>query len=91
MVPNTAPNTASSHATPSHKENLKIAVDLGGTKIDIALIDTHPRIVQRHRIPTNASQGSLSAVTRIVEIVRHMITRSHHARYGRWLSALRDL
>ena len=55
------------------KEHLKIAVDLGGTKIDMGLIDNSPQILQRHRMPTDVEQGATAAVERIATHARKMM------------------
>jgi len=46
-----------------------VGVDLGGTKIDIGLIDPDNQIVERFKMPTNPDDGPRSAVERIAEHV----------------------
>lgn len=48
-----------------------VGVDLGGTKIDIGLIDPNNRIVERFKMPTNPDDGPESAVERIAECVNN--------------------
>jgi glycyl-radical enzyme activating protein/glucokinase-like ROK family protein len=44
-----------------------LGVDLGGTKIEVGLVDPHNRIVGRRRIPTNAFEGPQRVVERIAD------------------------
>ncbi len=46
-----------------------VGVDLGGTKIEIGLVDPHNCIVGRRRIPTNAAEGPQRVVERIADCV----------------------
>jgi glucokinase len=50
-------------------EKWVVGVDLGGTKIDIGLIDPDNQIVERFKMPTNPDDGPQSAVERIAEYV----------------------
>src|SRR5690349_17797254 len=43
-----------------------IGADLGGTKIELGLVDPQDRIVARRRVPTEAARGPVSVVERIV-------------------------
>lgn len=52
-----------------------IGADLGGTKIELGLVDPHDRIVARKRIPTEAQLGPASVVERIAACVAEL--RSH--------------
>lgn len=45
------------------------AVDLGGTKIELALLDPHNRIVSRLRVPTDQHEGPQAVVNRIAQNV----------------------
>ncbi len=42
-----------------------IGADLGGTKIELGLVDPQDRIIARKRLPTAAEQGAASVVERI--------------------------
>jgi glucokinase len=42
-----------------------IGIDLGGTKIEMGLVDPQDRIIERHRLPTGADQGPEAVVERI--------------------------
>lgn len=42
-----------------------LAVDIGGTKIDVALIGTDGQILDRQRLPTRAADGPAQAIARI--------------------------
>jgi glucokinase len=46
-----------------------VGVDLGGTKIDLGLVDAENRIVARRRIPTENEKGPADVVERIAQIV----------------------
>ena len=59
-------------------KRLKIAVDLGGTKIDMGLIDGEsgddiPQILQQQRMPTNVEEGAEVAVKRIAAAAKKMM------------------
>ncbi|MCC7376963.1 MAG: ROK family protein [Verrucomicrobiales bacterium] len=47
-----------------------IGIDIGGTKIAVALIDHEGLILQRHAFPTDAAQGFNLAVERIGDSIR---------------------
>jgi glycyl-radical enzyme activating protein/glucokinase-like ROK family protein len=51
-----------------------LGVDLGGTKIEVGLVDPHNRIVGRRRIPTNAFEGPQRVVERIADCVAELRT-----------------
>jgi glucokinase len=46
-----------------------VGVDLGGTKIELGLVDPDNRIVRRRRIPTLADEGPQPAVERMAAVV----------------------
>ncbi|MHC1785235.1 MAG: ROK family protein [Anaerolineaceae bacterium] len=46
-----------------------VGVDLGGTKIELGLIDPQNRIVERRKIPTNPEEGPEDAVERMADVV----------------------
>lgn len=46
-----------------------VGVDLGGTKIELGLIDPQNQIIAREKIPTHAEEGPGSAVERIAQVV----------------------
>jgi glucokinase len=46
-----------------------IGVDLGGTKIELGLIDPQNNIVARKKIPTKAEEGPQAAVERMAQVV----------------------
>ncbi len=46
-----------------------VGVDLGGTKIELGLIDPQNKIIAREKIPTNPDDGPESAVDRIAGVV----------------------
>lgn len=49
-----------------------IGADLGGTKIELGLVDPQDRIIARKRIPTLAEAGAASVVERIAEAVAEL-------------------
>jgi glucokinase len=51
-----------------------VGVDLGGTKIDIGLVDGDNRVVQRQRIPTQNEQGGTAVVERIARVIEGFAT-----------------
>jgi glucokinase len=46
-----------------------VGIDLGGTKIDLGLVDPENTIVRRKRIPTYSERGAESVVERIADVV----------------------
>jgi len=46
-----------------------VGVDLGGTKIELGLIDPQNNIVARKKIPTKAEEGPQAAVERMAQVV----------------------
>lgn len=51
-----------------------IGADLGGTKIELGLVDPADRIIARKRIATEAERGPASAVERIADSVAELAT-----------------
>jgi len=49
-----------------------IGADLGGTKIELGLVDPQDRIVARRRVATEAARGPVSVVERIVGCVEEL-------------------
>ncbi len=49
-----------------------VGVDLGGTKIELGLVDAQNRIIGRHRMPTNADEGPQAVVERIAQRVAEL-------------------
>jgi glucokinase len=52
-----------------------VGVDLGGTKIELGLIDPQNRIVARKKIPTQAAEGPAAAVERIAAVLGEFMSR----------------
>ncbi len=46
-----------------------VSIDLGGTKIELGLVDPDNRITARKKIPTLADEGPEQAVERMGEVV----------------------
>ena len=63
-----------------------IGIDLGGTKIDIGLVNPQERIVERRRIPTNDQDGPQTVVERIAreiaELEKHLPSDERIAALG---------
>ena len=55
------------------KEDLSIAIDLGGTKMRVAVIDRAGVLLQREEEPTLAHQGREQAVERLTQIITNLI------------------
>ncbi len=49
-----------------------VGVDLGGTKIEIGLVDPYNHIAGRRRMPTNAAEGPQRVVERIAQCVEEL-------------------
>jgi len=56
-------------------ESWVVGVDLGGTKIELGLIDPQNKIVARKKIPTEAEQGPEAAVERMAAVVDEFARR----------------
>jgi glucokinase len=72
----------------SSKPNLNpyvVGVDLGGTKIELGLIDPGNQIVAREKIPTQAEQGPQDAIERMAKVVTGF---SAHLPAGKAIAAL---
>ena len=63
--------------SPSHKA---IGVDIGGTKMAVAAVDTRGAIVARVTLPTEADQGFAHAVERLAEAIEHLLPQVGWAR-----------
>jgi predicted NBD/HSP70 family sugar kinase len=50
------------------KNNL-IGIDLGGTKIEIVILDENKEIQFRERIPTESASGSSHIINQIVSLI----------------------
>jgi glucokinase len=53
--------------------DLAIGVDIGGTKIAFALVDTQGKVVQEHRLPTQPEDGVSAVLDRITDGIRKLI------------------
>jgi glucokinase len=49
-----------------------IGIDLGGTKIDMGLVDPHNRITARRRLPTGDADGPQAVVERIAQSIAEL-------------------
>src|SRR5512147_1865328 len=57
-------------------EHAVLAIDIGGTKLALGLVDTEGRILQRDEIPTRATEGPERVLARLVELARAMRGRA---------------
>ncbi|GII97906.1 glucokinase [Sediminihabitans luteus] len=49
-----------------------VAIDIGGTKVDLALVDASGEMLERRRLDTRAADGPEQAVERIARVVREL-------------------
>jgi glucokinase len=59
----------------SDNNQTAIGVDLGGTKIEVALVDSQGRAKKRVRQPTEARKGYTAVKEHIIAAVRQVLTR----------------
>ena len=52
-----------------------VGIDLGGTKVELGLINPENIIVDRYKMPTNPDDGPESVVARIADCVNQFQTR----------------
>jgi len=52
------------------------AVDIGGTKIAVGLIDSHGRVLSKMETPTHADQGYAKALDRTIKMIRELVSTS---------------
>ena len=62
-----------------NKHALTIGVDLGGTKIRVALINAKGKVLQSIRIPTDTKKGSKGIIADIVSCVKKDLKKSEKA------------
>jgi glucokinase len=53
------------------------AVDIGGTKIAVGIVDDHGRVLTRAQVPTNADAGYRSAIDAVVHMLRSAEKETH--------------
>jgi glucokinase len=56
---------------------LTLGVDIGGTKIEVALVDAAGRVVRSRRQPTDAARGAASVIDDIATAVADSIAAAH--------------
>lgn len=66
----------------NNERHMAVAVDLGGTKISVALVRLDGRIVSLHRCLTNSNEGAKAVVRRLLLIIGEMITRARLTESG---------
>ncbi len=57
------------------KEPLAVGVDLGGTKVETALVDSNGEVVSSHRSPTHPEKGADAIVEEIAICVEHCLSK----------------
>jgi glucokinase len=58
------------------EKNYVIGIDLGGTKISGAFSDINGNVLSKHTIPTNASEGDMAVLNRILSVIDEVIKLS---------------
>lgn len=64
-----------------------VAIDFGGTKIDIATVDLDGNFLEQDRLETEAEQGAYQAIERALAAARDLMARSVKMAGGRCLAA----
>lgn len=59
---------------PREQPNLAVAVDLGGTRFRVAIVDRRGRLVERVSHPTEAADGRDAVIARVLDAVRTTVT-----------------
>jgi glucokinase len=59
------------------REDVSISIDLGGTKMRVAVIDRAGTLLQREEEPTLAHQGREQAVERLAQIIARLISSTN--------------
>jgi glucokinase len=55
-------------------KNYVIGIDLGGTKISCALADLEGQVISQNTVPTNAQEGEIPVLNRIIQCVQTVLT-----------------
>lgn len=75
------------HLSVSPSHGFVVALDFGGTKIDIATADLDGNFLEQERLETGARQGARQAIERALAVARNLIERSVKMTGGRCLAA----
>ena len=59
-----------------------LGVDLGGTKVEVALVDAHGHIVERLKQPTQVEGGPEGVAAEIAQMVRRLTDKGGSAPLG---------
>ncbi|HYX50036.1 MAG TPA: hypothetical protein VE843_09865, partial [Ktedonobacteraceae bacterium] len=84
-VTRTALPTILQQETASH--DYVVAIDFGGTKIDVATATLNGQLLQQHRLETLASEGARQALARATTMVRKLIASTTEVTGGHCLAA----
>lgn len=57
------------------KRHLAVAVDLGGTKINVAVVSLNGQVLSRHRCLTNINEGAEAVLERLLLMIRGVLVR----------------
>lgn len=55
-------------------KNYVIGIDLGGTKISCALADLEGQVISQNTVPTNAQEGEIPVLNRIIQCVQTVLS-----------------
>lgn len=64
-----------------------VALDFGGTKIDVATVDLYGNFLEQERLGTDAQQGARQAIERALTVARDLMIRSVKMTGGHCLAA----
>ncbi|MGI9060431.1 MAG: ROK family protein [Ktedonobacteraceae bacterium] len=71
----------------SRQSDFVIAIDFGGTKIDVATANRVGELLEQSRIETDAAQGAQQAIERALTLARSLMARTAALTGGRCLAA----
>jgi len=80
------PTLASAFQRQAAARDFVVAIDFGGTKIDVATADLNGDILEQHRLATNAPHGARQAVERALALARDLMGRAREMTGGRCLA-----
>lgn len=64
-----------------------VALDFGGTKIDVAVTDLHGQLLEQRRLSTEAHQGAERVIQRALHAARSLVSSAVKQRDGRCMAA----
>ena len=87
LTPSAQTIQAVAHRSDTTTRDFVVALDFGGTKIDIATVDLDGNFLAQDRLDTSARQGALQAIERAFVAARTLMARSVEMTDGRCLAA----